>query len=67
MIVLSLTGIIVIAFFIVRLSCICEKVLTVSDFYYLNLKLSSSFYVQFMTQRKVRFEIEKKITIKCIK
>lgn len=65
MIVLSLTGIIVMAFIIVHLSCICEKVLTVSDFYYLNL--SSSFYVQFMTQRRVRFEIEKKITIKCIK
>lgn len=65
MIVLSLTGIIVMAFIIVHLSCICEKVLTVSDVYYLNL--SSSFYVQFMTQRKVRFEIEKKITIKCIK
>lgn len=65
MIVLSLTGIIVMAFIIVHLSCICEKVPTVSDLYYLNL--SSSFYVQFMTQRKVRFEIEKKITIKCIK
>lgn len=65
MIVLSLTGIIVMAFIIVHLSCICEKVLTVYDVYYLNL--SSSFYVQFMTQRKVRFEIEKKITIKCIK
>lgn len=65
MIVLSLTGIIVMAFIIVHLSCICEKVPTVSDLYYLNL--SSSFYVQFMTQRKVRFEIEKKFTIKCIK
>lgn len=61
MIVLSLTGIIVMAFFIVHLSCICEKVPTVSDLYYLNL--SSSFYVQFMTQRKVRFEIEKRLLL----
>lgn len=67
MIVLSLTGIIVMAFIIVHLSCICEKVPTVSDLYYLNLSSTRSFYVQFMTQRKVRFEIEKKITIKCIK
>lgn len=49
------------AFIIVHLSCICEKVPTVSDLYYLNL--SSSFYVQFMTQRKVRFEIEKRLLL----
>lgn len=61
MIVLSLTGINVMAFIIVHLSCICEKVPTVSDLYYLNL--SSSFYVQFMTQRKVRFEIEKRLLL----
>lgn len=61
MIVLSLKGIIVMAFIIVHLSCICEKVPTVSDLYHLNL--SSSFYVQFMTQRKVRFEIEKRLLL----